>query len=141
MKIFSGALVATVLAAALATGCSETPHRYSEIRPSLHVAPVQTMQVGESRRVSITTENLVGARAIRWDVSPTNGRIQVEQNANGQTALFTADQPGTYIITASADMGNGQMISDQTTVTVHGRPVTTEHLNEPVNPANPGGPR
>ena len=84
MKLFSGALVATVLAAAFATGCSETPHRYSEIRPAIHVSPVQTMQVGESRRVAITSQNLVGARALRWDVSPTNGRIQVEQGANGQ---------------------------------------------------------
>jgi hypothetical protein len=140
MKLFSGALAATVLAAALATGCSETPHRYSEIRPSLHVTPVQTMQVGESRRVAVTTQNLVGARAIRWDVSPTNGRIQLEQGTSGQTALFTADQPGTYIITASADMGNGQMVSDQTTVTVNGRPLTSERLNEPVTPVAPVAP-
>ena len=97
MKLFSGVLAATVLAAALATGCSETPHRYSEIRPSLHVTPVQTMQVGESRRVAVTTQNLVGARAIRWDVSPTNGRIQLEQGTSGQTALFTADQIGQLV--------------------------------------------
>jgi hypothetical protein len=135
MKLFSGALVAAVLAAALATGCSESPRRYSEIRPALHVSPVQTMQVGESRRVTITTHNLVGARAINWSVSPNAGRIQVEQNANGQTALFMADQPGTYIITASADLGNGQMVSDQTTVTVHGRPMTTDRINEPIAPA------
>ena len=51
MKLFSGALVATVFAAALATGCSETPHRYSEVRPSIEVGPGRTIEAGETTRL------------------------------------------------------------------------------------------
>lgn len=143
MKRFSGALVATLIAAALATGCSETPRRYTEIRPSIDMMPVQTMQAGETRRVTIRTENLVGAQAINWSVSPDAGRISPEQQANGQSAIFTAEQPGTYVISASADLGNGRVVSDQTTVTVHGRPITSDRINEPLAPVTPapGTPR
>jgi hypothetical protein len=141
MKLSSGALISAMVAAAVATGCSETPRRYTEIRPSIDMMPVQTMQAGETRRITIRTENLVGAQAISWSVSPDAGRISPEQQAHGQSAIFTSEQPGTYVISASADLGNGRVVSDQTTVTVHGRPITSDRINEPMVTPAPGTPR
>jgi hypothetical protein len=145
MKLFSGTLVATIFAAALATGCGEIAHSTADVRPSINVSAGRTIQAGESTRLTATTRNLVGARAIRWSVTPNVARIQVENESNGQTALFSTDQPGTYEVSATADLGNGQMISDHTTVVVRNRPaVTSDRIIEPAPgmppanvPANP----
>ena len=126
MKLFSGAFAAAIVAAALATGCSESPQRYSEIHPSLEVGPKRTIEVGESARLMATSHNLIGAKQLQWTVTPNVGKITVERDADSQTALFSADQPGVYVITATADMGNGRMISNDTTVTVNGRPMVSD---------------
>ncbi len=134
MKLLSGAFAAAILAAALATGCSEPPQRYSseihqnstEIHQSLDVGPKRTIEVGESARLMATSHNLIGVKQLTWTVTPSVGKVTVEKYADSQTALFSADQPGVYVITASADLGNGRVISSDTTVTVNGRPIVSD---------------
>lgn len=122
-------VTAILAAAALSVGvvaCTEAPRRHAgKTEPAIMVTPATgRIQVGESKRLTAQTMNLVGAGNIRWNVSPNAGRIA--SDGNGQTALFTADQPGTYLITASADAGNGRIVSSDTTITVDGRPMTTD---------------
>jgi hypothetical protein len=134
MKLFSSALAVAVLAAAMATGCTEAPNmRSSRLDPSIHLSPPTSIEAGTSTRVSAKTENLVGARNIRWTVSPSTGRLQAEEQTNGQSAVFSANEPGTYVISATADMGNGKMITADTNITVKGRPITNPTASERLN--------
>lgn len=142
MKLFPATLAAALFAATLVAGCGEIAHSTADVRPTINVTPGRTIQAGETTRVTATTRNLVGVRAIRWNVSPNDGRIQVEAESNGQTALFSADRPGNYMVSATADLGNGQMLTDHTTVTVRPRPTVTSDriIDRAPGTPPPGGP-
>jgi len=132
MKLFSALLASSVLAAALATGCAESPTASNKaLEPAIELSSPTAMQTGESRRIIAATQNLVGAHELRWTVTPSGGgQVRSEQQNAGQSAIFSAQQPGVYVITASADAGNGRMISNSTTVTVNGQPMTSERQPE-----------
>jgi len=136
MKLCSGILSAAVLVAAVTAGCNESPSRMTRIEPAIQLGPSRTIQAGESARLTARTENLVGTHALQWSVSPNVARITPENQSNGQTALFSSDQPGVYVVTARADMGNGQVIASDTTITVNGRPITSERMTEPAPRTN-----
>jgi hypothetical protein len=140
MKFFSGTLATTLVAATLVAGCGDIAHSTADVRPSIKVTPGRTIQAGERTRITANTRNLVGARAIRWNVTPNDAQIQAEAESNGQTALFGADQPGVYTVSATVDLGNGQMITDHTSVTVRPRPtVISERVIDPAQRNVPPG--
>ena len=132
MKLHYGFLASSVLAISLLGGCATNPHSGAAAAPDLRVrTSAHNIESGTSARVTALTSNLVGTGNIRWSVSPNVGHIQVD-SAHGQTAIFSADQAGTYIVKAAADTGNGEWVSDSVDITVHGvtdsngRPVSSE---------------
>ena len=133
MKLLSGLLASSVLAITVLGGCATNPHTGAAAAPDLRVrTSSHNIESGTSARVTALTTNLVGTGNIRWSVSPNVGRIDVD-SAHGQTAIFHADQAGTYIVKAAADTGNGQWVYDTVDITVHGvtdsngRPVSTNN--------------
>lgn len=140
MKMTLSCLTAAVLAASLFAGCNG-PRRDEAAAPAIMLkASHMTMQTGESTRITARTINLVGTQGIKWAVTPTTGRISPESD-NGLSAMFTATEPGTYQITASADAGNGRWVEDYTNITVNGMVINNRPMNgtAPMNgnpPAN-----
>ena len=133
MKLFSAALVSMILAGAMATGCTESPKRMtaSDLQPAIHLDGPRTIDASTSTALNARTENLVGAKGVGWTASPNGAKITADKDSYGQRVIFTADQPGTYVVTASVDMGNGHIVMDKTTVTVKDRPMVTERVPEP----------
>jgi hypothetical protein len=136
MKSVTASLAAVLIAAAtLATACTTSPAmRSSRLDPAINLNGPRTIEAGESTHITAQTENLVASRGIQWSASPNVAKIQREDNS-GQSALFTADQPGTYVVTAFADTANGGRVESRTTVTVRPRPVAG-NVNNPNNPNN-----
>ncbi|HVS70034.1 MAG TPA: hypothetical protein VHQ47_02135 [Phycisphaerae bacterium] len=142
------ALFVSLMVAASLAACSTAPRSEDVAAPDISVNPAhKTMVAGETILVSARTVNLVGAPALRWTVTPNAGRITPRTN-NGEIAMFTADQPGTYLITASADAGNGRWVQSSANVTVNGLGIPTNtsangnynrnyNANNPNNPNNP----
>jgi len=132
MKLHSCLLASSVLAMTLLGGCATNPHTGAAAEPALKVSTSShNIDSGTSARVIAHTVNLVGSGNVRWSVSPNVGHIDVDSQ-HGQTAVFTADQAGTYIVKAAVDAGNGQWVSDSVDITVHGvtdsngRPISSE---------------
>lgn len=120
MKLFTGILATAVLSASLMTGCSMSPKSEAAAQPMIKLTAMNhNIETGTTTRVTAHSANLVGARNIQWTVSPNVANIRPDSNS-GQTAIFSANQAGTYIVKASADLGNGQWVSDETTITVNG---------------------
>ncbi len=137
LKMTLPAVAFAMIAATCFVGCNG-PHRDNVAAPSIVVTPSRkTMQTGESTRVTAKTINLVGTQGIRWAVTPTTGKITPE-NDNGLSAMFTATEPGTYQITASADAGNGRWVEDYTNITVNGVVIDNRQLN--MRNGNPNAP-
>jgi hypothetical protein len=136
MKLHASLLASAVAVTMLAFGgCATNPTSGAAAEPALKVTTsAHNIESGTSARVTAHTMNLVGSGNVRWSVSPNVGRVDVD-SAHGQTAIFHADQAGTYIVKAAVDAGNGQWVSDSVDITVHGvtdangRPVSTNNSN------------
>jgi len=148
MKAFTGFLCATALTALMAGGCTSAGHyRTASLQPGIMLDGPRQVSVGEQERLVAHTQDTAGARGVQWTVEPSTARITPENNTAGQTAMFSANQRGRYIITARVDMGNGQApVEKSTTIDVVGggamvnermpEPRTNEPRNEPA-PARP----
>jgi hypothetical protein len=129
MKLFPSVLATSVLALSILGGCAMSPHQESVAAPAIKISPdSHNISAGTTTRVVANTVNVVGGSNIKWTVSPNVGSVKSD-GPHGTTALFTANQPGTYIVEARVNLGDGQVISNTTDVTVNGvdangRPLT-----------------
>jgi hypothetical protein len=119
MKRFAIALGVAVVSAPLVGGmvaCSSTEHVAEADVPRLDLSGSRkNMLVGETMTIVAESKNLVGRdAAIRW--SATQGRLDVERN--GRIARFTPDHPGSAIITAEVNTGDGHILRDSREVLV-----------------------
>jgi len=126
MKLYYAALmVAAATSLFTAVGCNNSPKTSMGENPPAITADAtrKDMVTGESVLVTAKTANLVGAKDIHWTVSPaaSGAKINPDPNTSNTAGFFTADQPGVYVLTATADAGNGRMVSSDLTITVHGR--------------------
>jgi PBP1b-binding outer membrane lipoprotein LpoB len=131
-SLFASAVAVTMLALG---GCATNPHSSASVEPALKVTTsAHNIESGTSARVTAHTANLVGAGNVHWSVSPNVARVDPD-TTHGQSAIFHADQAGTYIVKAAVDVGNGQWVYDSVDITVHGvtdangRPVSTNNSN------------
>jgi len=120
MKILS-ILSASLVTAAL-IGCASEPRHMSMTEPSVKIVTThQTVMVGESTRLLAHTMDVAGSSAVQWKVSPSGAKIQTDTKS-GESALFSADQPGTYILNAMVQSPDGNWVtSPDITITVNGR--------------------
>jgi hypothetical protein len=120
MKLLSGVLASSVLALAVLGGCAMNPSNQAAAAPSLKVVTSShNIDAGTSARVTAETANVVGSGDIKWTVTPDVGHVKTD-STHGQTAVFSADQPGTYVVKAAIDVGNGNWVSDTADITVNG---------------------
>ncbi len=120
MKILSGILASSVLAMVVMGGCAMNPHHDVAAAPAIKVSTDHhNIDAGTSTRLTAESVNVVGGSDIKWSVSPNVGKVRVD-GQHGTTAVFSADQQGTYSVTASVDLGNGHWVSDYTDITVNG---------------------
>ena len=119
-------LAACVIATTLA-GCQTSPRHVASLDPNIHVSPSRrVILVGESTHLIAHSRDLAGSGDIRWTVSPTVGRITVESKP-GSTAMFSADQPGSYVIKAMAQRPDGTWVTSRDiSITVNGPMVVSE---------------
>lgn len=82
---------------------------------------------GESIVVDARTINLGQGSDVTWAVSPNVAKISPTKTNRGLTAMFTADQPGTYVVTATAKLPDGRNISSETNIMVKGRAMTSDN--------------
>ncbi len=107
------------------------PHHQSAAAPAIKVmTESHNISAGTSTRVSAESINVVGGSDIKWSVSPNVARVRID-GQHGTTALFSADQQGTYTVKASVDLGDGRWVSDSTDITVNGvdaggKPLTSD---------------
>jgi hypothetical protein len=128
MKWVRVPLMAAMVAASLAA-CSNSPRRDDAAEPDVTVTPYhKTMLAGETIAVMARTANLVGSSPLRWTVTPTTA--QITPQGNGLMAMFTANEPGTYLITVSADAGNGRWVQSSANVTVNGLMLNGRDLHQ-----------
>jgi len=121
MKLLSTILAASVVSAAL-IGCAGEPRHMSMSEPKVVIEPARrTVMTGESSRLVAHTMDVAGSSDVKWSVSPNVGKIQVD-NKSGDSALFSADQPGTYVINARVQRPDGTWVtSPDLAITVNGR--------------------
>lgn len=121
--VHTGLVAASVLSLGMVVGCSSTPRSQTEMtKPAITTAATrQNIVAGESVMVTANTVNLVGSNGVRWSVTPSGANLQPQQDTAGQTALFSANQPGTYVVRAEAQGADGRTASSETTITVSGR--------------------
>src|SRR5271170_2028900 len=120
MKLLSGVLASSVLALAVLGGCAMNPGNQAAAAPSLKVVTSShNIDAGTSARVTAETANVVGNGDIKWSVTPNVGSV-TSDSAHGQTAVFSANQAGTYVVKAAIDVGNGNWVSDTADITVNG---------------------
>lgn len=125
-----GLLAAACVVSALPlAACNNGP---SSKRASMEPAIVATASrkeaiVGESVVVDARTINLGQGSNVTWAVSPNVAKINPSDNNRGLTAMFSADQPGTYVITATAKLPDGRAISSETNIMVKGRAMTSDN--------------
>jgi hypothetical protein len=136
MKLHASLLASAVAVTMLMLGgCATNPTSGAAAEPGLKVSTsAHNIESGTSARVTAHTMNLVGSGNVRWSVSPNVGHVQVD-TTHGQSAIFSADQAGTYIVKAAVDAGNGQWVSDSVDITVHG---VTDANGRPVSTNNSG---
>lgn len=139
----ASAVAATLL---MLGGCATNPSTSAVAEPGIKVTTsAHNIETGTSARVTAHTMNLVGAGNVRWTVSPNVGRVNID-TTHGQSAIFTADQAGTYIVKAAVNAGNGEWVSDSVDITVHGvtnpngRPISTNNSNTDRNGNYNGNP-
>lgn len=120
MKLFPSVLATSVLALSVLGGCAMTPHNESAAAPKINISTEShNISAGTTTRLTANTMNVVGGSKVQWFVSPTVGSIKPESD-NGVTALFSADQPGTYIVTATVKLPDGNWATDKTNISVNG---------------------
>jgi len=119
-------MAASVLAATI-VGCQMPPRHTAALDPSLHVMPSRrVILVGESTHLVAHSRDLAGSGNVQWTVSPAVGRITVESRP-GSTAMFTADQPGAYVIKATVQRPDGTWVTSRDiAITVNGPVIATE---------------
>jgi len=119
-------VAASVLVTSL-VGCQMPPRHTAALDPSLHVMPSRrVILVGESTHLVARSRDLAGSGDVRWTVSPAVGRITVETKP-GSTAMFTADQPGAYVIKATVQRPDGTWVTSRdVSITVNGPVIATE---------------
>ncbi len=97
-----------------------SPHSESVAQPKLTVtAESHNISVGTTTRIVANTVNVIGASEIHWMKSPDVATLTNEGD-NGTTVLFSSKQQGTYTVKAWAKTANGQIVSDETNITVYG---------------------
>ncbi|MCL2648973.1 MAG: hypothetical protein FWD61_18565 [Phycisphaerales bacterium] len=119
-------LGASVLATVL-VGCQTTPRHTTSLEPNLRVDPSRrTIMVGESTHLVAHSRDLAGSGDVKWTVSPAVGRITTDSRP-GSTAMFTADQPGAYVIKATVQRPDGTWVTSRDiSITVNGPVMATE---------------
>jgi len=134
--MMKGALLAAacVVSAIPLTACESSPStKRSSMEPAITaMASRKETLAGESVVVDARTVNLGQGSNIQWSVSPNVAKISPTDSNRGLTAMFTADQPGTYVVTASANLPDGRRINSDTTIVVNGRSSTNSNAG-PVN--------
>jgi hypothetical protein len=117
-KISTGMLAACLIALA---GCQATS-KNDDLKPSVSVSAAQNViNTGDSTTVMVSTKNLGPNSSINWAVSPDAGKLTKDSNdSSGMQARFSAGQPGTYLIKATAKAADGTMVSDETHIVVNG---------------------
>ena len=121
-------MAACVLASSV-VGCQMPPRHVVALDPSLQVSPSRRIiLVGESTHLVAHSRDLAGSSDVRWTVSPTVGRISVDSKP-GAIAMFSADQPGAYVIKAMAQRPDGTWVTSRdVAITVNGPVVVTERV-------------
>ncbi len=124
--LLAAACVVSVLPLA---ACNSGP---STKRESMEPAIVTTATrkeaiVGESVVVDARTVNLGQGSKVTWSVSPNVAKISPSDANRGLSAMFSADQPGTYVVTATAKLPDGRNISSETNIVVKGRAMSSEN--------------
>lgn len=119
-------------------GCPHSTTSRGDNAPSISVAAAQkSINTGDSTTVSASTANLAGGSQILWQVSPSTGRVETDRSdSSGLHARFTANEPGTYIVKATARAADGSSTSDETNIVVSG-PISNNGNNNNNNPNNP----
>jgi hypothetical protein len=108
-------------ASAALVGCG--PHRGGDNVAAVTLSAEHTsVHVGETTRITAATYNLAGSGALKWSVSPNNAKITADSN-NSQAAMFSANQPGTYIISAATQKTDGGWVTGNVDITVNGEPM------------------
>lgn len=122
MKFISGFAGAAIVAALVLSGCNTAGHyQGAALRPAIMLDAPHEVAVGESQRIVAHTQDTAGAKSIQWTVEPNTARVTAENSTSGQSAMFTSNQRGRYIVTARVDMGNNQMpVENSTTIDVIG---------------------
>lgn len=117
-----GFAIAASLAATLGlgvVGCSQSYHSDANAPMiSLH-ADHHSIQVGETVWIHATTMNLTNSN-IHWKVTPTTATLSPDSSRQDQYAKFSATQPGGYVVKAYSKTGDGQWVTDRTSITVVG---------------------
>jgi hypothetical protein len=118
-------LIAAALFSALLAACTTSPSTSNhDTDPTIYTsANHNSIMVGESVTVTAKTTNLAGSGDVKWTVIPSGSGAKVtpDRNTHNQTALFSADQPGNYVVKAVVDGGKNGPVSSETTVTVNAR--------------------
>ncbi len=81
---------------------------------------------GESVLVDARTTNFGEGSKVKWSVSPDVAKISPTDDSRGLSAMFSADQPGTYVVTASAKLPDGNMLRSETNIVVKGRAMSSD---------------
>jgi hypothetical protein len=124
-----GLLAAACVVSALPlTACNSSP---SAKRESMEPAIVATASrkeaiTGESVVVDARTVKLGQGSNVSWAVSPNVAKFKPTDTNRGLSAMFSADQPGTYVVTATAKLPDGRTVSSETNITVRGRAMTSD---------------
>jgi hypothetical protein len=121
MEFVKYALTASVLSLAALAGCQSSPVASNQnVEPRITVVSTRGMTAaGESVLITAQTRDLLGSKRVNWTVSPDGPKLS-PNGESGQQVLFTAQEPGTYVVQAWVTSPDGRRLSDQTNITVNG---------------------
>ncbi len=100
-------------------GCSQSYHSNANAPQIMLHSDHSSVQVGETVWVHATTMNLSNS-SVHWKVTPSTATLTPDDSRQDLYAKFTATQPGGYVVKAYSKTGNGQWVTDRTTITVIG---------------------
>ena len=120
-KLLNLAMVAslTAIMGLGVVGCSQSYHSNANAPQIMLHSDHSSVQVGETVWVHATTMNLSNS-SVHWKVTPSTATLTPDDSRQDLYAKFTATQPGGYVVKAYSKTGNGQWVTDRTTITVIG---------------------